>query len=349
MDGTLDRRALSAVYEVYHRYLIGLVLGLVHRAGIQRAADVTFATFRQRHHEKFLPGLKKLGLDRQPDAVACAQYHYLSNSLGGVKVDWIPESDKKSWVRYLPPRWFFDGVGICGVPTEVSRAMLLAWHANNGVSLGNPKLGFVCTAMTTDGGAGLIGYYVEEERELLPEERLRFSPGELPPDVVAPPPVVDWNEDRLAKVQRNFAIEQVQAMLGAMCRVLGPADAGQIGRIVGKQIGMYFHDIVCEKLDMVTTPSERDARSLADLLARMFEGHGDNASLTGSSNNDVLVQTDTWRFGRGLNLPPEGFEAWNGLWEGMSVTHSRGRMRLDVPHRLDLGDSCTQWRVRSPD
>ena len=61
------------------------------------------------------------------------------------------ESDRKAWIRYPPPRWIWRGTAICGVPGEVSRAMLRGWHANNGVSLGNPNLGFVCTKQTTDG------------------------------------------------------------------------------------------------------------------------------------------------------------------------------------------------------
>jgi hypothetical protein len=35
---------------------------------------------------------EKLGLRGLPDAVACAQYHYLSNHVGGVKVEFIPRA-----------------------------------------------------------------------------------------------------------------------------------------------------------------------------------------------------------------------------------------------------------------
>ena len=113
--------------------------------------------------------------------MACAKYHVLSNALGGVRVEWIPESDTKSWVRYLPPRWIFDGTAVCGIPTELSRAMLRGWHGHNGVSLGNDRLGFVATSQTTDGQPGLVGYYVEEAEALAPEERVRFRPGERHP------------------------------------------------------------------------------------------------------------------------------------------------------------------------
>jgi hypothetical protein len=59
-----------------------------------------FRTFRRQHLEKFLPGLKKLGLDKLPHAVAAAQYHYLSNVLGGVKVEYMYESDRKACARH---------------------------------------------------------------------------------------------------------------------------------------------------------------------------------------------------------------------------------------------------------
>ena len=55
---------------------------MVHRQGTARTAEVVRRTFRRQHLEKFLPGLEKLGLRDLPDAVACAQYHYLSNAAG---------------------------------------------------------------------------------------------------------------------------------------------------------------------------------------------------------------------------------------------------------------------------
>src|SRR5215213_6501786 len=228
-DPVADFAAWSAVADLYHRNLTGVLLALVHRQGIRRAADVSFAVFRRQHLEKFLPGLQKLGLAHLPPAVACAQYHYLSNALGGVKVEWIPETDRKSWVRYLPPRWIFDGTAVCGIPTEVSRAMLWGWHAHNGVSLGNLRLGFVCTSLVTDAGSGLVGYYVEEDRELAPHERLRFAPGERPPGPAGELPRVEWSPERLAKVERNYAMEYVRSMLPELCAVLGPADGGHVG------------------------------------------------------------------------------------------------------------------------
>ena len=208
-----DAAAYRAVEHIYHSYLTGLILMLASRAGSLRAAEVVFRTFRRQQLARFLPGLKKLGLDQLPHAVACAQYHYLSNQVGGVKVEYVHESDTKAWVRYPPPRWIWSGTAICGIPSDVSRAMLRGWHANNGVVLGNPRLGFVCTGQTVDGQPGLEGYYKEWDRDLAPEERLQFSPGErCPPfraDLAPRLPGNAWPEERLQKVLRNYAMEYI--------------------------------------------------------------------------------------------------------------------------------------------
>ena len=230
----LDRAAgYRAVAALYHAYLTGLILTVVSRRGGADAAELVFRTFRRQHLEKFLPGLVKLGLDRLPHAVACAQYHYLSNYLGGVRVEYMYESDRKAWVRYVPPRWIYDGTAICGVPSEVSRAILRGWHAHNGVTLGNPRLGFVCTKQTTDGQPGLEGYYYEHDRDLEPDERLRFAPGEEGPDFdpAAAPRVegADWPAARLEKIVRNYAMEYVRTILPVLAETFGPDDARYLG------------------------------------------------------------------------------------------------------------------------
>ena len=263
MDDDVD--GWAAIGELYHRYLTGLLLALVMRQGTERAAEVVFRTFRRQHLELFLPGLRKLGLEALPPAVACAQYHVLSNALGGVNVVWIPESDTKSWVRYVPPRWIFDGTAVCGIPTEVSRAMLRGWHGHNGVSLGNDRLGFVCTMQTTDGQPGLEGYYIEEEAPLLPEDRVRFRPGERPPNEPVELPQPAWDALRLVKVERNYATAYIRSILPEMCAVLGPADAGAVGTIAARQIGMQYHATL-----MATLGDE--GGSFAQRFARLLRG-----------------------------------------------------------------------------
>ena len=82
-------RGYRAVEVLFHAYLTGLILTTVSRRSGADAAELLFRTFRRQHLEKFLPGLVKLGLSKLPHAVACAQYHYLSNHLGGVRVEYM--------------------------------------------------------------------------------------------------------------------------------------------------------------------------------------------------------------------------------------------------------------------
>jgi hypothetical protein len=164
-----------SVADLYHAFFTGLILVVVTRRGTQDAAEFMFRVFRRQQQERFLPGLKKLCIDHLPPAVAAAQYHYLSNWIGGVHVEYMYESDRKAWIRYPPPRWIWKGTAICGVPGEVSKAMLRGWHANNGVALGNPHMGFVCTKQSVDGQDGLEGYYCEYDHPVEPDQRLVFA------------------------------------------------------------------------------------------------------------------------------------------------------------------------------
>jgi hypothetical protein len=337
-QATDDVEGWSALGELYHRYLTGLILALVSRQGTDRAAEVVFRTFRRQHLENFLPGLAKLGLDQLPPAVACAQYHVLSNALGGVRVEWIPESDTKSWVRYLPPRWIFDGTAVCGVPTEISRAMLRGWHGHNGVSLANDRLGFVCTMQTTDGQPGLEGYYVEEDGPLAPEDRVRFRPGERPVNDPVALTMPAWEPSRLAKVERNYAIAYIRNVLPEKCAALGPADAGATGRVAARQIGMQFHALVMDRLEPGREPA---GVPFAQRLGRLLAAHGRWLEVEIDTANSAVVMVRSNLFG--AHQPPEVFESWNGLWEGLAAMEG---LRLMVTDRLDLGDPVTSWQIR---
>ncbi len=342
IDARDDRGAWAALAELYHRYLTGLLLSLASREGTARTATVVRRTFRRQHLELFLPGLAKLGLTELPPAVACARYHVLSNALGGVGVSWIPESDTKSWVRYHPPRWIFDGTAVCGIPTEVSRAMMEGWHAHNGVSLGNPRLGFVCTMQTTDGQPGLEGYYIEEDHPLEPEDRLRFAPGERPPGPPAELPLPDWDPRRIAKVERNYAVAYVRSILPELAAVLGPADAGFVGRIAARQVAMQYRGTITGLLEPGVADVATGPAAFADRFARLLRAHGDPVEITAHGAYPVVRQVG-WKLADGLSLPEESFEAWNGLWEGLAAMEG---LRLVVTERLDLGDDAFTWEIR---
>ena len=340
-----DGAAYAAIELIYHSYLTGLILMLASRAGPTRAAEVVFRTFRRQQLARFLPGLQKLGLSELPHAVACAQYHYLSNQVGGVKVEYVYENDRKAWVRYPPPRWIWSGTAICGIPSEVSRAILRGWHANNGVVLGNPRLGFVCTGQTVDGQPGLEGYYKEWDRDLAPEERLQFSPGErCPPfraDLAPRLPEASWPEERLRKVLRNYAMEYITSILPETIAVLGPEEGGHIAGAAARLVGMQTFDEIKALLGGV----ELGAKGFSAAFARLARGQGDNAELRLESTGATVRQT-TWRLmAEREPLSPAVFDAWNELWIGAALAHDRF-MRVDVTERRDRGDASWCWQFR---
>ncbi len=291
---TAEVRGWQAVGELYHAYLTGLILTVITRRGRDDAAELVFRTFRRQQLEKFLPGLEKLGLAKLPHAVACAQYHYLSNDLGGVRVEYVHESDRKAWVRYVPPRWIWDGTAICAVPSEVSRAMLRGWHANNGVLLGNPRLGFVCTKQTVDGQPGLEGYYYEHDRDLTPEERLRFAPGEDGPDFdAAAAPHVDataWPPERLQRAARNYAMAYVKTILQELVASFGPAEAAYLGGVTGRLIGMQYYTRTAELLGVARGGRER----FASYLVALGRAQGDDTTAV-PDGDEIAVRQSSWR------------------------------------------------------
>jgi hypothetical protein len=305
--------AWRAIATLYNALATAMVVSLVARRGADTAREYVLRFFRRQHLAKFLPGLAKLGLDREPHAVACALYHYHSNALGGVKTEYFRESGRKAWVRYPPPRWMWRGSAIAAIPHEVSAAMLHGWHGHNGVSLGNPRLGFVCTGMTVDGMPGLEGYYLEHDRTLAESERVRFAYGEetMPRFDPALAPKLDaaaWPEERLARARRGYAMDYVRTMLATLEDLLGAEQAAQeLGR-VARLIGLQFYEETAGGGDFLAW------------LESMLAGQGERVV----RQRDAL-QIDGWSLGQGLELSDATriFLAWNELWVGASLAHDR--------------------------
>src|SRR4051812_45520058 len=311
------------VADLYHACFTGLILTVVTRRGRADAAEFVFRVFRRQQQERFLPGLEKLGLSRLPPAVAAAQYHYLSNWIGGVSVEYMYESDRKAWIRYSPRRWIWRGTAICGVPSEVSRAMLRGWHANNGVSLGNPRLGFVCTKQTVDGQDGLEGYYYEYDHALDVDQRLVFARHLEAPmfDAAKAPalPVDSWPKPRLEKAYRNYAMEYVKTAAPVMVQVFGPEDAGYLLHLTGKLIGMqYFHDIA-NNFAMGQAAAQGSAKEFVAFLRVLLESQDDVAEI-GASEGAFEVRQQSWKLMADVgDYHPACANILTGLFEGLAA------------------------------
>ncbi|MFT5774732.1 hypothetical protein [Hyphomonas sp.] len=292
-----------------------------------------FRLCRRQHEEKFLSSFRKLGLDDLPDAFACARYHVLSNRMGGVTVEYVDESDTKAWVRFRYPRWMFDGPAICGVPVEASQGFLRGWYAQNGVSLENPRLGFVCVSEDMTGQFGLCGYFREYDHDLSEDERLQFAPDEAPPPYDPAqqpvPSASEWNTARLAKANRNYAVEYIRNGVRELVNVLGQKRALELAKLAARLTGLQQYRHIAEA---VGGPAEA-----ARFLTGMFAGMGDAVVSEGDhGGGQAVLHHHGLRIVRGLDGEERSnlLACWTELWRG-AVHSCRAFMDVAVTETAD--------------
>ena len=314
--------SISVQADLHHQYFLGLQLMVAVEKGPTIVGDWMFNLFRQQHEDKFLSSFNKLGLENLSHAVACAKYHVLSNSVGGVRVEYLAETETKAWVRFRYPRWMYDGPAICGIPIEASRGFLKGWYAQNGVTLKNPRLGFVCVSEDLTGDFGFCGYFKEFEKDLLPEERLQFSPKERPPrfnQADQPiPPKEHWSLERLAKANRNYSIEFCRNGIRELIKIIGSADTQDIGKRVARLTGLQQYAHMAKTLNCI----DGSLNDAGEFLIKALEGMGDTIKRS-DKPNQIILQQRPLRIIRGI----EGEErevvltCWVELWRGALQSH----------------------------
>ena len=320
-----DDAALQAQARLLHAWFLGLQLMVASRRGPELVGQWMFRLFRRQHEAKFLSSFDKLGLTGLPHAVACARYHVLSNGIGGVAVQYMEESPRKAWVRFRYPRWMFDGPTLCGVPVEASRGFLEGWYAHNGVSLRNPRLGFVCVSEDMTGEFGLCGYFLEHDHDLGPGERLRFAPGERPPrwDPARQPqpPEAQWSAQRLRKAARNYALEYLRNGIAELTGLIGPQATAELAGRSARLIGMQYW----RETAALVGARDGGADCAADYLARMLRGMGDDCTvLPGATDSAAVLEQRGLRVLRDIADPAERellWQAWCELWHGALAAH----------------------------
>ena len=201
--------------------------------------------------------------------------------------------------------------------------MLHGWHGHNGVSLGNPRLGFVCTGETVNGDPGLEGYYYEYDRDIAPEERVRFVNGEHCPrfDPARAPKLdsANWPAERLAKVERSYAMEYVRSMLPSMHELFGADEASALVGRAARLIGLQYYDEMAALLGI----GGDGAADFARLLAGLAAAQGEDVTVESAGGGAAVIQTG-WRLMQGIENAEAMFGAWNALWEGAAAVHNRG-------------------------
>ncbi len=338
-----EAAAIAAQAQLHHQYFLGLQLMVAVEESRESVYEWMFKLFRRQHEEKFLSSFAKLGLEDLPHAVACAKYHVLSNGVGGVSVEYMEESDTKAWVRFRYPRWMYAGPAICGIPKEAGRGFLHGWYAQNGVSLHNPRLAFVCVSEDVTGQFGLCGYFKEFDYDLSPEQRLQFAPSEPVPDFdparQPAPPVSHWNDERLAKANRNYAVEYIRNGISALCDVLGQQRAEELGKRAARLVGLQHYPVMASQVGGV----DGGVRDAARFLETMMLGMGDTLALDLQVDGCIRLHQNGLRILRDLPAPSRQsvLSCWIELWRGAIHAH---RAFMDVTVEIKSA-TCLEWSI----
>ena len=340
-----DTRAIAAQAGLHHQFFLGLQLMVAVEESRDTVFQWMFRLFRRQHEAKFLSSFSKLGLDGLPHAVACAKYHVLSNGVGGVAVEYMAESDTKAWVRFRYPRWMYAGPAICGIPVEASRGFLHGWYAQNGLSLGNARLGFVCVSEDVTGQFGLCGYFKEYDHDLAPEERLQFAPEESVPAYIPAdqpePPKGQWNPERLAKANRNYAIEYIRNGLAALVEVVGQARAQELGMRAARLTGLQHYPLMAEQVGAV----DGALGDAGKFLQIIISGMGDECTQVAGPDGTLILRQTGLRILKGLEASSREtlLPVWAEVWRGAVHSH-RVFMDLDYSWSPDQPDVLI-WRL----
>ncbi len=335
--------------HLYHVYFTGLILHVTLELGRETAGKWSFRYFRRQHEQKFLSSFEKLGAAGLPDAVAAARYHFLSNRIGGVEVEYVYESDRKAWIRFPHPRWIYDGTALCGVPLEVGQGFIHGWYGQNGVTLNNPRLGWVCTSQDAKAEIGYAGYFFEYDHDLAPDERVRYVTGEAPPPFdAAAAPTLDlsiWTAERLAKARRNYAMDYVKWGLVELVELIGHERTRAVAKHAAAIIGRQFYRDFQAKLGCPR--AETDAAAFRRFMTLITEAHGDEPE-SGDVDGEGFGQS-AWRLVRGMgsldaDTAAVMFDAWNEIWAGCLSVHNRF-LTWTVAARPTTADDAIRWRI----
>lgn len=219
----LDRRADAWTIEeqcnftsqLYLQMYFGIAAAMLRDLGHERTYRIYADMLNEHQKHFFLPGMKKLGLDREKNqAAACAKYHCLSNGLGGLRTAYAVESDTKAWLMYFPYTADNPGSGLFALATfpELMLADYRGWHGNNGRYLGNRGIRFVSTHYISEGDPFTGGYFEDTGRDLADDELVVDRRGEQPPSGINIRGLDDeldakeWPPERRARALRKYAV-----------------------------------------------------------------------------------------------------------------------------------------------
>jgi hypothetical protein len=257
----------------------------VHRLWFQLLSRHQLGHYRE--------GLRKLGIgDNEPPAVAAAKYHYFTNVLGGLDLEYVEESPKKVWIRYLAPMWTYAGVAMMAMPGGLRRTIFSAWHPRNGAVMGCPRLGWVSTKFIMEGDPYDEGYFMEYDHDLAPDEIMRYEVATHTPECDRTKlPTLDpiqWPEERKLKARRNYSAGYVRTTVEVLYSMFGTAATHYIVEQTMRCLAIqYTHELMRD----VEIEGCRDASAVTSYFSELLRACGQEfecEQLNGSKHRIIL-------------------------------------------------------------
>lgn len=231
--------------------------------------------------DRFKDGLIKLGIEEDElPARKAAKYHYFSNSIGGLNMQYIEESPKKVWIRYIGPNGTYPGLAMLATPASQRRTVFSSWHPRNGELMGCPRLGYVATKFTSEGDPYDEGYFMEYDRDLRPEERIQFEiVRETPEFDPSKAPKLDpehWPRARLLKGMRNFPRDYVAKATHVLENLYGERKTTSMIATAMRCMGVQLTGGLSSQLGI----EGADLESIADFHAGILHGCYEDFEIT---------------------------------------------------------------------
>ena len=266
----LKRRCGTAT-RLWGRTFSGLTAMTFREKGEAALHRVWHDVLTDHQDERYPDGLVKLGIDKDPPAVAAAKYHYFTNLIGGLSMEYAEESPRKAWVRYTAPMWTYDGISMLALPAGLRRTILGSWHPRNGEMMGCPRLGWVGTKFIMEGDPFDEGYCYEYDHALAPSERYRFEHvSSTPPHDPEKAPTLDpeeWPEARLVRARRNFSSRYVRTTVDILTRSFGESAAWYIVQQTMRGLAVQYIHELAQHVGIEGT----GAREVASLFTGLLE------------------------------------------------------------------------------
>jgi len=340
-------RADCALSARFWGLTFGALGAIVTRDKGEPAIKALWARMLHQHQQGFYrQGLIKLGIrEDEPPAVIAAKYHWFTNLIGGLSMEYVEESPRKVWIRYTAPMWTYPGTTLMAMPASLRRTIFSIWHPANGRMMGNRRLGWVGTKFIMEGHPYDEGYFMEYDHDLAPGEELRFEqvPGtpEFDPDAA---PKLDpelWPEARQYKARRNWSREYVHTTVDCLHQLFGAYTAEFLYAETMRCMAVQYTHALKQQAGI----EGRDAAAVAQFFSRMLASQNQTFRVERVGDQHWRITLESFLPFRGQVA--EGLRCASFQFQKTAAWVLNGRVAVTrQPHPDSLAPEAETWDIR---